>query len=90
LSREDVQPERNRRSRSTSGWKRASSTTVFAARGLDKSLLSLGDTSLRLRTFVPAAVVIEEDPIIAAQKRLRELSTQIAQQVETARKLPAG
>ncbi len=62
----------------------------FAAGGLEKSLGALGDTSLRLRTFVPAAVVIEEDLIFAAEKRLLELSTQIGQQVENARKLPAG
>jgi uncharacterized membrane protein YccC len=62
----------------------------FAAGGLEKSLRALDDTSLRLRTFVPAAAVIEEDLIFAAEKRLRELSTQIEQQVENARKLPAG
>ena len=62
----------------------------FAAGGLEKSLRALVDTSLRLRTFVPAAVVIEEDLISAAEKRLLELSTQMEQQVENARKLPAG
>jgi uncharacterized membrane protein YccC len=62
----------------------------FAAGGLEKSLRALDDTSLRLRTFVPAAVVIEKDLIFAAEKRLLELSTQIEQQVENARKLPAG
>jgi uncharacterized protein YfaS (alpha-2-macroglobulin family) len=62
----------------------------LAAGGLEKSLRSLRDTSLRLRTFVPATVVIEEDPIISAEKRLVETSTQIEQQVETARRLPTG
>jgi hypothetical protein len=62
----------------------------LAAGGLDKSLRALEDTSLTLRIFVPAPVVIEEDLISAAQKRLLELSTQIQQQVESARKLPAG
>lgn len=62
----------------------------FAAGGLEKSLRSLDDTSLRLRTFVPATVVIEEDLIFAAEKRLLELSMQIEQQVENGRKLPAG
>lgn len=62
----------------------------FAAGGLEKSLRALHDTSRRLRTFVPAAGVIEEDLIFAAEKRLLELSTQIEQQVENARKLPAG
>jgi hypothetical protein len=62
----------------------------FAAGGLDKSLLSLRDTSPRLRAFLPAAAVIEEDPIVTAQKRLLELSTQIEQRVENARRLPAG
>ena len=38
---------------------------------------------------MPAAVVIEEDLISAAEKRLLELSTQMEQQVENARKLPA-
>jgi hypothetical protein len=62
----------------------------FATGGLEKSLRALVDTSLRLRTFVPAAVVIEEDLILAAEKRLLELSTQIGQQVENARRLPPG
>jgi hypothetical protein len=62
----------------------------FAAGGLEKSLHALVDTSLRLRTFVPAAVVVEEDLLLAAEKRLLELSTQIQRQVENARKLPAG
>ena len=62
----------------------------LAAGGLEKSLRALEDTSLKLRSFVPAAVVIEEDPIVAAEKRLLELSTQIEQQVVNARRLPAG
>jgi len=62
----------------------------FAAGGLEKSLSSLDDTSLRLRTYVPAAAVIEEELVFAAKKRLLELSTQIEQQVENVRKLPAG
>jgi hypothetical protein len=62
----------------------------FAAGGLEKSLRALEDTSRYLRSFVPAAVVIEEDLIVAAQKRLLELSSQIEQQVVNARKLPAG
>jgi hypothetical protein len=62
----------------------------FAAGGLEKSLSALEDTSRYLRSFVPAAVVIEEDLIAASEKRLLELSTQIGQQVENARKLPAG
>jgi len=62
----------------------------FAAGGLEKSLRALEDTSRYLRTFVPAPAVIEEDPIVAAEKRLLELSTQIEQQVQNARKLPAG
>jgi hypothetical protein len=62
----------------------------FAAGGLEKSLRALDDTSLRLRSVVPAAVVIEQDLIFAAEKRLLELSTQIEHQVENARKLPAG
>jgi len=62
----------------------------LAAGGLEKSLSALHDTSLRLRTFVPAAVVIEEDLTVAAEKRLLELSTQIEQQVQNARKLPDG
>jgi hypothetical protein len=55
-----------------------------------KSLRALDDTSLRLQTFVPAAAVIEQHLIVAAEKRLLELSAQIAQQVENARKLPGG
>jgi len=62
----------------------------LAAGGLEKSLGALADTSLSLRTFVPAAAIIEEDPILAAEKHLLELSTQIEQQVENARKLPGG
>ena len=62
----------------------------FAAGGLEKSLSALDDTSLKLRIFVPAAVVIEKDVLLAAEKRLLEVSTQLEQQVEKARKLPAG
>jgi hypothetical protein len=62
----------------------------LAAGGLEKSLHSLHDTSLTLRTLVPATVVIEEDLISSAEKGLVETSTHIEQQVENARKLPAG
>jgi uncharacterized membrane protein YccC len=62
----------------------------FAAGGLEKSLSALDDTSLKLRIFVPAAVVIEKNLLLAAEKHLREVSTQLEQQVESARKLPAG
>ena len=62
----------------------------FAAGGLEKSLSALEDTSRGLRIFVPASVVIEDDLIVAAEKRLRELSTLLEQQVGSARKLPAG
>jgi hypothetical protein len=62
----------------------------LAAGGLEQSLHSLHDTSLTLRTFVPATVVIEEDLIFTAEKRLVEISTQVEQQVVAARKLPAG
>ena len=62
----------------------------FAAGGLEKSLHSLRDTSPWLRTLAPTDVAIEEDSISAAERRLLELSTQIEQQVENARKLPAG
>jgi uncharacterized membrane protein YccC len=62
----------------------------FAAGGLEKSLSALEDTSRYLRSFVPAPAVIEEDLIVAAERRLVELSTQIEQQVQSARKLPAG
>ena len=62
----------------------------FAAGGLEKSLHSLVDTSLGLRNLVPAGAVIEEDQILAAKKRLLELSTRMEQAVENARKLPGG
>ena len=62
----------------------------FAAGGLEKSLHSLVYTSLELRVFMPAAAVIEEDPILAAEKRLLQLSTQIEQEVGNARRLPGG
>jgi hypothetical protein len=62
----------------------------FAAGGLEKSLSALEDTSRGLRIFVPASAVIEDDLIVAAEKRLRELSTLLEQQVGSARKLPAG
>ena len=62
----------------------------FAAGGLEKSLRSLGETSLGLRAFVPAGMVIEEDLIVAAEKRLLELSTRVEQEVGNARRLPGG
>ncbi len=62
----------------------------LAAGGLEKSLRALDDSSLSLRMFVPAGAVIEEDLLSATQKRLLEVSTQLEQQVENARKLPAG
>ena len=62
----------------------------LAAGGLEKSLRALDDTRLRLQTLVPAAAVIEQHLIFAAEKRLLELSTKLEQQVETARKLPGG
>ena len=62
----------------------------FAAGGLEKSLSALEDTSRGLRIFVPASVVIEDDLIVAAEKRSLELSTLLEQQVGSARKLPAG
>jgi hypothetical protein len=62
----------------------------LAAGGLEKSLHSLDETSLKLRTFVPPAAIIEPDPISSAQRRLLELSTQVGQQVEGARKLPSA
>jgi hypothetical protein len=62
----------------------------LAAGGLEKSLHTLIDTSLRLQAFVPADAIIESDPIVAAQRRLLELSTEVERQVESARKLPAA
>jgi len=62
----------------------------FAAGGLEKSLHSLVYTSLGLRVFMPTGAVIEEDPILAAEKRLLELSTRIEQEVGNARRLPGG
>ena len=62
----------------------------LAAGGLEKSLRALEDTSLMLRIFVPAAVVIEKDEILVAEKGLLELSAQIERELENARRLPAG
>jgi hypothetical protein len=62
----------------------------MAAGGLEKSLRDLGETSPRLRTFVPAAAVIEDDLVLAAGKRLGELSTQVERQVENATRLPSA
>ena len=62
----------------------------LAAGGLEKSLDTLDDTSLKLRTFVPAAALIEEAPILAAEKHLLDLSAQVEQQVENARRLPGA
>jgi hypothetical protein len=61
-----------------------------AAGSLAKSLRALDDTSLALRALVPAALVIEEQQIFAAEKRLQEVNAQFEQQVENARKLPVG
>lgn len=60
----------------------------FAAGGLEKSLRALRDTRKGLQTLFPASSVIEEDLLLAGEKQLLELSAQIAQQVENARKLP--
>jgi len=60
----------------------------FAAGGLEKSFHALGDTGQRLRTFVPAGAVIEQDLLVSADRNLLELSTQIEQQVKNVRKLP--
>jgi hypothetical protein len=62
----------------------------LAAGGLEKSLDSLRDTGPMLRTLVPATVVIEEEPVSAARKRLLELSAQMEQQVAGARTLPGS
>jgi len=62
----------------------------MAAGGLEKSLRSLNDTSQRLGAFVPAAAVIERDPISAAEKHLLALSAQVEQQVQSARNLIAA
>jgi len=62
----------------------------FAAGGLEKSLGALNETSTKLRTYVPVTVVVEDDAIFVAKKRLLELSAQIEQQVANARRLPAG
>ena len=62
----------------------------IAAGGLEKSLHNLGDTSLRLQLFVPPAAIIENDPILAAEKRLADLSAQVEHQVQSARNLPAA
>jgi hypothetical protein len=62
----------------------------LAAGGLEKSLDSLGDTGPMLRTLVPATVVIEEEPVSTARKRLLELSTHMEQEVADARKLPGS
>jgi hypothetical protein len=43
-----------------------------------------------LRTLVPATVVIEEEPVSTARKRLLELSTHMEQEVADARKLPGS
>ena len=62
----------------------------FAAGGLEKSLHSLVYTSLELRVFMPAGAVLEEDLILATEKRLLALSTQVEQEVKNARRLPGG
>lgn len=61
-----------------------------AAGSLAKSLRALDHTCLALRPLVPAGLVIEEQLIFAAEKRLHEVNAQFEQQVENARKLPVG
>jgi len=61
-----------------------------AAGSLAKSLRALDQTCLALRPLVPADLVIEEQLIFAAEKRLQEVNAQFEQQVESARKLPVG
>jgi hypothetical protein len=62
----------------------------LAAGGLEKSLHSLGDTSLKLRAYVPPEAIIEKEPLLAAQKHLLELSAQVERQVANARILPGA
>ncbi len=62
----------------------------LAAGGLEKSLHTLGDTSLKLQAFVPTQATIEKDPILAAQKHLLDLSAQVERQVANARILPGA
>jgi hypothetical protein len=60
----------------------------FAAGGLEKSLRTLHDTGQQMRAFLPAAAVVEEGSVSAAEKRLLELTAQLEQQVANAKRLP--
>jgi hypothetical protein len=62
----------------------------LAAGGLEKSLTSLRDTSETLRSFVPAAAVIEAEQLSSAEKQVAELTAQLEPEIENAKKLPAG
>ena len=60
----------------------------FAAGGLEKSLLALHDTRKGLEPFIPPTLLIYASLISSAEKQLLEMSEQLKQQVENARKLP--
>lgn len=62
----------------------------LAAGGLEKSFHYLSDTGRKLQSFVPSVAVIEESQIAAMKKRLLELSAQLEQEVDKARRLPVG
>jgi len=60
----------------------------FAAGGLEKSLLALRDTRQGLEPFVAPTLLIYATLLSSAEKQLLEMSEQLKQQVENARKLP--
>jgi len=60
----------------------------FASGGLEKSLRALHDTRKGLEPLVPPTLLIYATLLSAAEKQLLEMSEQIRQQVENARKLP--
>jgi len=62
----------------------------FAAGGLEKSLRALHDTRKGLEPFVAPTLLIYASLLSSAEKQLLEVSEQLKQQVENARKLPVG
>jgi len=62
----------------------------LAAGGLEKSLLAFLDLRPRILPVLTAALLVEDERVIAARKRLLESEEKLAREIEAVRKLPVG